>query len=123
MSKKVKEQVPDMEKVKDEIQVVESEIHLLIYQVSENEEKVLSSYTCKEDILFLINEFSKSQTLREKHNIENTKNLKIITTSLEANFGVELPSIEIKKKEIDKLFDELSTSLSKMEEPKVVKIN
>ena len=123
MSKKVKEQVSGMEKVKDEIQVVESEIHLLIYQVSEAEERVLSSYTHKEDILFLINEFSKSQTLREKHNIKNTENLKMITTSLEANFGVELPSIEIRKQEMDNLFDELSVSLSKMEEPKINKIN
>tara|TARA_R110000822_G_scaffold47428_1_gene125784 strand:+ start:287 stop:658 length:372 start_codon:yes stop_codon:yes gene_type:complete len=123
MSKKVKEQVSDMEKVKDEIQVVESEIHLLIYQVSENEERVLSSYNHKEDILFLINEFSKNKTLRENHNIENIENLKIITTSLEANFGIELPSIEIRKQEMDKLFDDLSISLSEMEEPKTNKIN
>jgi hypothetical protein len=123
MPKKVKEQVPVMEKVKDEIQVVESEIHLLIYQVSENEERVLSSYNHKEDILFLINEFSKNKTLREKHNIKNTKNLKIITTSLEADFGIELPSIEIRKQEMDNLFEELSISLSEMEEPKTNKIN
>ena len=123
MSKKVKGGVSEMEKVKDEIQVVESEIHLLIYQVSEAEERVLSSYTHKEDILFLINEFSKSQTLREKHNIKNTENLKMITTSLEANFGVELPSIEIRKQEMDNLFEELSISLSEMEEPKIDKIN
>ena len=123
MSKKVKGGVSEMEKVKDEIQVVESEIHLLIYQVSEAEERVLSSYTHKEDILFLINEFSKSQTLREKHNIKNIENLKMITTSLEANFGVELPSIEIRKQEMDNLFEELSISLSEMEEPKIDKIN
>ena len=123
MPKKVKEQVPVMEKVKDEIQVVESEIHLLIYQVSENEERVLSSYNHKEDILFLINEFSKNKILREKHNIKNTKNLKIITTSLEADFGIELPSIEIRKQEMDNLFEELSISLSEMEEPKTNKIN
>ena len=123
MSKKVKEQVSGTEKVKDDIQVVESEIHLLIYQVSENEEKVLSSYNHKEDILFLINEFSKNKTLRGKHNIENIENLKIITTSLESNFGIELPSIEIRKQEMDKLFDDLSISLSEMEEPKTNKIN
>lgn len=123
MSKKVKEQVSNMKKVKDDIQVVGNEIHLLIYQVSEIEERILSSYTYKEDILFLINEFSKSQTLREKHNIKNTDNLKIITTSLEADFGIELPSIEIRKQEMDKLFDDLSISLSKMEEPKTNKIN
>ena len=123
MSKKVKEQVSVMEKVKGDKQVVNSEIHLLIYQVSETEERVLSSYTCKEDILFLINEFSKSQILREKHNIENPENLKMISTSLECNFGIELPSIEIKKQEIDKLFNELSISLSESEESKVVKIN
>mgnify|MGYP003651156135 FL=1 len=123
MSKKVKERVSDMEKVKDETQVVNSEIHLLIYQVSEDEERILSSYTYKEDILFLINEFRLSQNLKEKHNIDNIDNLKIITTSLECDFGTELPSIEIRKKEMDKLFDELEISTSKMEEPKVEKIN
>tara|TARA_R110000803_G_scaffold5005_8_gene16734 strand:- start:558 stop:929 length:372 start_codon:yes stop_codon:yes gene_type:complete len=123
MSKKVKEQVSVMEKVKDDIQVVEGEIHLLIYQVSENEERVLSSYNHKEDILFLINEFSKSQTLREKYNIKNTENLKMITTSLEANFGIELPSIEIRKQEMAKLFNDLEISISKMEEPKIDKVN
>tara|TARA_R110000744_G_scaffold292329_1_gene402875 strand:+ start:333 stop:704 length:372 start_codon:yes stop_codon:yes gene_type:complete len=123
MSKKVKEQVSGMEKVKDEIQVVESEIHLLVYQVSESEERILSSYTRKEDILFLMNEFSKSKILRDKNDIINPENLKMITTSLEANFGVELPSIEIRKQEMDNLFDELSVSLSKMEEPKINKIN
>ena len=123
MSKKVKEQVSVMEKVKDDIQVVEGEIHLLIYQVSENEERVLSSYNHKEDILFLINEFSKSQILREKYNIKNTENLKMITTSLEANFGIELPSIEIRKQEMAKLFDDLEISISKMEEPKIDKVN
>ena len=112
-----------MEKVKDEIQVVESEIHLLVYQVSESEERILSSYTRKEDILFLMNEFSKSKILRDKNDIINPENLKMITTSLEANFGVELPSIEIRKQEMDNLFDELSVSLSKMEEPKINKIN
>ena len=64
MSKKVKGKVSTLEKVKDDIQVVESEIHLLIYQVSENEEKVLSSYNHKEDILFLINEFSKNKSVQ-----------------------------------------------------------
>ena len=123
MPKKVKEQVPVMEKVKDEIQVVESEIHLLIYQVSENEERVLSSYNHKEDILFLINEFSKSQILREKHDIENPKNLKMISTSCEYDFGISLPSVEIRKQEIENLFAELEKSTSEMEEPKVVKIN
>ena len=123
MSKKVKEQVSDVKKVKDDIQVVEGEIHLLIYQVSENEERVLSSYNHKEDILFLINEFSKSQILREKYNIKNTENLKMITTSLEANFGIELPSIEIRKQEMAKLFDDLEISISKMEEPKIDKVN
>ena len=123
MSKKVKEQVSDTEKVKEDIQVVEGEIHLLVYQVSENEERILSSYTRKEDILFLMNEFNKSKILRDKNDIINPENLKMITTSLEANFGVELPSIEIRKQEMDNLFDELSVSLSKMEEPKINKIN
>ena len=110
-------------KVKEGKQVVNGEIHLLVYQVSETEERILSSYEHKEDILFLINEFSKSQILREEHNIENPQNLKMITTSLECNFGIELPSIEIKKQEMNKLFDSLSISSSKIEEPKVVKIN
>ena len=123
MSKKVKEQVSDMKKVKDEKQVVTGEIHLLVYQVSENEERILSSYGYKEDILFLVNEFSKSQILRDKYDIENPENLKIISTSLECNFGIELPSVEIRKKDIEKLFDELEISTSKKEEPKVVKIN
>ena len=123
MNKKVKEQDSESKKVKGDTQVVSSEIHLLIYQVSETEERVLSSYTYKEDILFLINEFRLSQNLKEKHNIDNIDNLKIITTSLECDFGTELPSIEIRKKEMDKLFDELEISTSKMEEPKVVKIN
>jgi hypothetical protein len=123
MPKKVKEQVSDMEKVKDEIQVVESEIHLLIYQVSENEERILSAYTLREDILFLMNEFTKNKKLRDKHNIVNTENLKMISTSLECNFDLDLPSVEIRKQEMDNLFEELSVSLSEMEEPKVEKIN
>ena len=123
MSKKVKEQVSTAEKVKEDIQVVEGEIHLLVYQVSENEERILSSYTRKEDILFLMNEFNKSKILRDKNDIINPENLKMITTSLEANFGVELPSIEIRKQEMDNLFEELSISLSEMEEPKTNKIN
>ena len=123
MSKKVKERVSDMEKVKDETQVVNSEIHLLIYQVSEDEERILSSYTYKEDILFLINEFRLSQILRDKYDVVNHENLKMISVSLECDFGTELPSIEIRKKEMDKLFDELEISTSKMEEPKVEKIN
>ena len=52
MSKKVKEQVSDTEKVKEDIQVVESEIHLLVYQVSDNEERILSSYNPKNDFNF-----------------------------------------------------------------------
>tara|TARA_R110002167_G_scaffold329266_1_gene535871 strand:- start:536 stop:907 length:372 start_codon:yes stop_codon:yes gene_type:complete len=123
MSKKVKEQVSNMEKVKDEKQVVNGEIHLLIYQVSEDEERILSSYTYKEDILFLMNEFSKSKILRDKNDIINPENLKMITTSLECDFGIKLPSIEIKKQEMAKLFDELEISTSKMEEPKVEKIS
>ena len=86
MSKKVKEQVSDTEKVKEDIQVVESEIHLLVYQVSDNEERILSSYNHKEDILFLMNEFSKSKILRDKNDIVNTENLKMISTSVECNF-------------------------------------
>ena len=123
MSKKVKEQVSNMEKVKDEKQVVNGEIHLLIYQVSEDEERILSSYTYKEDILFLMNEFNKSKILRDKNDIINPENLKMITTSLECDFGIKLPSIEIKKQEMAKLFDELEISTSKMEEPKVEKIS
>tara|TARA_R110000824_G_scaffold398787_1_gene603286 strand:- start:281 stop:652 length:372 start_codon:yes stop_codon:yes gene_type:complete len=123
MSKKVKEQVSDMKKVKDEKQVVNGEIHLLVYQTSKTEERILSAYSYKEDILFLINEFSKSQILREKHDIENTENLKMISTSCEYDFGISLPSVEIRKQEIENLFAELEKSTSEMEEPKVVKIN
>ena len=123
MSKKVKERVPVMEKVKDTKHVVKGEIHLLIYQVSKYEERILSSYFMKEDILFLMNEFSKSQNLREKYNIENIENLKLITTSLECNYGIELPSIEIRKQEVQKLFDDLENTTSEMEEPKIEKIN
>ena len=57
MSKKVKEQVPVMKKVKDTKHVVKGEIHLLIYQVSKYEERILSAYFMKEDILFLIKFF------------------------------------------------------------------
>tara|TARA_R110000824_G_scaffold58263_1_gene157679 strand:- start:353 stop:724 length:372 start_codon:yes stop_codon:yes gene_type:complete len=123
MSKKVKEQVPVMKKVKDTKHVVKGEIHLLIYQVSKYEERILSAYFMKEDILFLMNEFSKSQNLREKYDIENIENLKLITTSLECNYGVELPSIEIRKQEVQKLFDDLENTTSEMEEPKIEKIN
>ena len=123
MSKKVKEEVPIMKKVKDTKHVVKGEIHLLIYQVSKYEERILSAYFMKEDILFLMNEFSKSQNLREKYDIENIENLKLITTSLECNYGVELPSIEIRKQEVQKLFDDLENTTSEMEEPKIEKIN
>ena len=44
MPKKVKEQVPNMKKVKDEKQIVNSEIHLLVYQTSKTEERILSAY-------------------------------------------------------------------------------
>jgi hypothetical protein len=120
MSKKVKEQVIEPKKVKNEIQVVTNEIHLLIYQASKTEERILSSYHHKEDILFLINEFAKSQNLRDKYNIDNLDNLKIISTPLEANFGMELPSIGIRKKEIEKLFSEMESSI---EESKITKVN
>tara|TARA_R110000824_G_scaffold6598_1_gene30465 strand:+ start:35 stop:406 length:372 start_codon:yes stop_codon:yes gene_type:complete len=123
MSKKVKEQVSEAKKVKDEKQVVSGEIHLLIYQTSKTEERILSSYTYKEDILFLMNEFSKSQTLREQHDIENTENLKMISTSCEYDFGIVLPSIKIRKQEIEKLFADLEKSTSEMEESKIDKIN
>tara|TARA_R110001583_G_scaffold47831_1_gene149798 strand:+ start:296 stop:667 length:372 start_codon:yes stop_codon:yes gene_type:complete len=123
MSKKVKEQLPIMKKVKDTKHVVKGEIHLLIYQVSKYEERILSAYFMKEDILFLMNEFSKSQNLREKYDIENIENLKLITTSLECNYGVELPSIEIRKQEVQKLFDDLENTTSEMEELKIDKIN
>jgi len=110
-------------KVKEQKQVVHSEIHLLVYQVNETEERILSSYEHKEDILFLINEFSKSQTLREENNIKNVKNLKLITTPHECNFGITLPSVEIRKQEMVKIFDDLAISISEKKEPKIEKIN
>ena len=123
MSKKVKEEVSETKKVKDDIQVVANEVHLLIYQVSKTEEKILSSYNYKEDILFLINEFSKSQKLRTEYNIENVKNLKMISIPLENNFGFEIPSLQIRKKELDKLFSDLDKSISEMEQSQPEKIN
>ena len=112
MNKKVKE----MEKVKDDKQVVKGEIHLLIYQESENAERILSSYVYKRDISFLIDKFMKSKKLREKYNIVNPENLKVISTSVEHNFGLELPSTEIRKEELEKLFSGLEKESSKMEE-------
>ena len=47
--------------------------------------------------------------------------LKMISTSVECNFDLDLPSVEIRKQEMDKLFDDLSISLSEMEEPKIEK--
>jgi len=123
MSKKVKEEVSESKKVKDDIQVVKSEIHLLIYKVSKSEEKILSSYTYKEDILFLINEFSKSQKLRTEYNIENVENLKMISIPLENNYGIEIPSLQIRKQELDKLFSDLDKSISEMEQSQPEKIN
>mgnify|MGYP003663560483 FL=1 len=123
MSKKVKEEVSESKKVKGEIQVVKSEIHLLIYKVSETEERILSSYNYKEDILFLINEFSKSQNLRTKYNIENVDNLKMISIPLENNYGIEIPSLQIRKKELDRLFSDLDKSISEMEQSQPEKIN
>jgi hypothetical protein len=110
-------------KVKEDIQVVANEIHLLIYQVSETEEKILSSYNYKEDILFLINEFSKSQKLRTEYNIENVEKLKMISIPLENNFGFEIPSLQIRKEEMDKLFSDLDKSFSEMEQSQPEKIN
>ena len=123
MSKKVKGEVFESKKVKGEIQVVKSEIHLLIYKVSETEERILSSYNYKEDILFLINEFSKSQKLRTEYNIENVENLKMISISLENNYGIEIPSLQIRKKELDRLFSDLDKSISEMEQSQPEKIN
>lgn len=123
MSKKVKEEVSESKKVKGEIQVVKSEIHLLIYKVSETEERILSSYNYKEDILFLINEFSKSQKLRTEYDIENVENLKMISISLENNYGIEIPSLQIRKKELDRLFSDLDKSISEMEQSQPEKIN
>ena len=68
-----------------------------------------------------MNEFSKSKILRDKNDIVNTENLKMISTSVECNFDLDLPSVEIRKQEMDKLFDDLSISLSEMEEPKIEK--
>ena len=110
MSKKVKGEVFESKKVKGEIQVVKSEIHLLIYKVSETEERILSSYNYKEDILFLINEFSKSQKLRTEYDLEN-------------NYGIEIPSLQIRKKELDRLFSDLDKSISEMEQSQPEKIN
>tara|TARA_R110001599_G_scaffold110219_1_gene274114 strand:+ start:427 stop:798 length:372 start_codon:yes stop_codon:yes gene_type:complete len=123
MSKKVKEEVSESKKVKDDIQVVTGEIHLLIYKVSGTEENILSSYNYKEDILFLINEFSKSQNLRTKYNIENVDNLKMISIPLENNYGLEIPSSQIRKQELEKLFSDLDNSISKMEQSQPEKIN
>ena len=110
-------------KVKEGKHIVHSELYLLVYQVNETEERILSSYNYKEDILFLMNEFSKSQILREKYNIENPENLKLISTPHECKFGITLPSVEIRKQEMAKIFDELEISISKKEEPKIEKIN
>ena len=123
MSKKVKEGVSESKKVKDDIQVVTGEIHLLIYKVSGTEENILSSYNYKEDILFLINEFSKSQNLRTKYNIENVDNLKMISIPLENNYGLEIPSSQIRKQELEKLFSDLDNSISEMEQSQPEKIN
>tara|TARA_R110002074_G_scaffold337251_1_gene507780 strand:- start:545 stop:916 length:372 start_codon:yes stop_codon:yes gene_type:complete len=123
MSKKVKEEVSESKKVKDDIQVVTGEIHLLIYKVSGTEENILSSYNYKEDILFLINEFSKSQNLRTKYNIENVDNLKMISIPLENNYGLEIPSSQIRKQELEKLFSDLDNSISEMEQSQPEKIN
>ena len=110
-------------KVKEQKQVVHSEIHLLVYQVNETEERILSSYEHKEDILFLINEFSKSQKLRTEYNIENVENLKMISIPLENNYGIEIPSLQIRKKELDRLFSDLDKSISEMEQSQPEKIN
>ena len=123
MSKKVKEEVSESKKVKDDIQVVTGEIHLLIYKVSGTEENILSSYNYKEDILFLINEFSKSQKLRTEYNIENVENLKMISIPLENNYGLEIPSSQIRKQELEKLFSDLDNSISEMEQSQPEKIN
>ena len=123
MSKKVKGKVSSSKKVKDDIQVVTNEIHLLIYQVSETEENILSAYNYKEDIIFLINEFVKSQNLREKYNIENVENLKMISIPLENKFGMEIPSSLIRKQELDKLLSDLDKSISEMEQSQPEKIN
>ena len=123
MSKKVKKHVSEVKKVKEEKQVVVGEIHLLIYQESENKERILSSYTFKEDILFLIDNFMKSQKLRDKYNIVNPEKLKMISTSLEHNFGLELPSTEIRKKELEKLFSDLDNAVSDIEKGETTKVN
>jgi|14BtaG_2_1085337.scaffolds.fasta_scaffold81274_2 hypothetical protein len=123
MSKKVKEETHTPKKVKEEVQVVTGEIHLLIYQVSETEERILSSYNYKEDILFLINEFSKSQKLRTDYDIENVENLKMISIPLENNYGIEIPSSQIRKQELDKLFSDLDKTISEMEQSQPEKIN
>jgi len=123
MSKKVKGEVSKPKKVKDDIQVVTNEVHLLIYQVSETEENILSAYNYKEDIIFLINEFVKSQNLREKYNIENVENLKMISIPLENKFGMEIPSSLIRKQELDKLLSDLDKSISEMEQSQPEKIN
>ena len=75
MSKKVKGEVSDGKKVKGDIHIVESEIHLLVYQSSDTEERILSSYTHKEDILFLMQEFlhSDKDTVRSFGGGKNRK--------------------------------------------------
>tara|TARA_R100000458_G_C8232261_1_gene213601 strand:- start:371 stop:742 length:372 start_codon:yes stop_codon:yes gene_type:complete len=122
MDKKVKNQVSEIEKVKDENEVSVGEIHLLIYQESENEERILSSYIYKRDISFLIDKFMKDEKLREKYKVVNAENLKMITTTMEHNFGLELPSAEIRKEELEKLFSDLEKETSKMEKLNETKV-
>ena len=47
----------------------------------------------------------------------------MISTPYEHSFGMQLPSLEIRKQEIEKLFDELSISNSETNEHPIVKIN
>ena len=111
MSKKVKGEDSDTP-----VQVAQKEVYLLNYKVSESQEKIISAFNYEEDANFMIDEFSKSQNLREQYGIENCENLVIIAVPMDSNFGIELPSVEIRANEFEKLFQELSNSISDMEE-------
>jgi|TARA_R100000479_G_scaffold83964_1_gene40644 hypothetical protein len=106
MSEKVKELVAEPKIAKS---------YILVYQRPDGQKQLLCSYEMSEDIDFLISQIKNKKLDLPLEGFKNEKQFSMLEIPHNVSFGLNLPSVDFRKLELDNLMSELENAVSEME--------
>jgi len=89
--------------------------YILVYQRDDGQKQLLCSYDIKEDVEEIISQIKSKKLELPLEGLDNHEKLSMLEIPHNVTFGLSLPSVKLRKEELDKLMSDLEDAVSEME--------